>query len=172
MIGGPVGGRERLARWGGGFVAPGKTTIKTLYGKNRRPSHLSVSLSLSFLSTKTHTTTGCCWISALSRKLYFLASCTWNLDRQLEIDYYRMAITHTHAHKHVDSHSFRLAIHTLNICVYILVNDSFPKWYWACKQTPLVFITLNNLHTHANPYSHPWILQKTPLHTLEKKMTH
>lgn len=37
-----LGGGEWLARWGWGFLAPGKTTIKELYGKNRRPPHLSV----------------------------------------------------------------------------------------------------------------------------------
>lgn len=165
MIGGLVGGEERLARRGleggvGGFVAPGKTTIKGLYGKNRRSPHLTVSLSL-----HTNTTAGCCWISRSSRKLHFLARCTWNLDRLLEIDYYRIMITRTHAHKHT---LFLVAAHALSICVYIPLKDSFPKWYWACKQTPLVFITLSSTHMHVQTPTRE-CLHMPHWHTLEKK---
>lgn len=165
MIGGLVGGGERMARRGleggvGGFVAPGKTTIKGLYGKNRRSPHLTVSLSL-----HTNTTAGCCWISRSSRKLHFLARCTWNLDRLLEIDYYRIMITRTHAHKHT---LFLVAAHALSICVYIPLKDSFPKWYWACKQTPLVFITLSSTHMHVQTPTRE-CLHMPHWHTLEKK---
>lgn len=56
MIGRFVGGGKRLASWGGGFVAPGKTSIKKLYGKTG--GHLVfLSCFLSPLSLHKHTQT-------------------------------------------------------------------------------------------------------------------
>lgn len=152
-------GRERAA---GKVGVEGCGTWKNNYLRRSYGKKQTVASSFCLLSPCANTTAGCCWISLAGRKLHFLASCTQNLDRQLEIDYYRTVMAH--------ARSFFLAIYTLNICVYISVN-SFPNWYRTCKQTPPVFITLSHTHmpVHTPTYQ---CLHMFYWCILQKKMIH